>query len=152
MEPRLGFHESDGIRLRGMATRRHSLEGGITLDYDADVFAVSAALFTDLTKSSHGSSARLSLYRPLVKNNRGEIGLLASADRLSTRTANYFLGVNAAEATSFRPQFSARAGTNISAGIGGTYRSAVNSKDAFIFGANIASKESVKRFLNITKT
>lgn len=138
VEPRLGFHASDGPKLSGMATRRDSLEGGITFDWDFDVFAISAAWFTDMTRSSRGSSARLSLYRPLLKNARGEIGLIASADHMSARTANYFFGVKPGEASLLRPGFVAAAGTNLSLGLGGTYRvGATRAKGAIIFGANL---------------
>ena len=138
LEPRLGFHASDGARLAGMATRRNSLEGGVTFDWDFDVIAISTAWFTDMTRSTRGSSARLSLYRPLLKNARGEIGLIASADRMSARTADYFFGVKPSEATLLRPGFVAPAGTNLSLGLGGTYRmGSTAAKGALIFGANI---------------
>lgn len=138
VEPRLGFHASDGARLGGMATRRNSLEGGMTFDWDFDVVAISTAWFTDMTRSSRGSSARLSLYRPLLKNARGEIGLIASADRISARTADYFFSVRPSEASLLRPGFVAPAGTNLSIGLGGTYRmGSTASKGAIIFGANI---------------
>ena len=141
-EPRLGFCENDGAKLRGMATRRNSLETGITFDADFDAFALSAAWLTDSTRSSRGASTRLSLYRPVVKNKRGEIGLLATVDRMSVRTANYFFGVNASEETVQRPKFIAGSGTNISIGVGGTYRLRIDDKGAFIFGANIGRLSS----------
>ncbi|MGZ5780734.1 MAG: MipA/OmpV family protein, partial [Burkholderiaceae bacterium] len=41
VEPRMGFHASDGAKLAGMATRRNSLEGGFNFDWDADIIAIS---------------------------------------------------------------------------------------------------------------
>ena len=135
VEPRFGYNASANQRLAGMATRRNSLEGGLTFDWDFDSIAFSAAWLTDMTKSSRGASIRFSLYRPLLKTNRGEIGIVTSADRMSTATADYFFGVRGNEANLSRPSFSAGAGTTVSIGIGGTYRTGIHS--ALIFGANI---------------
>ena len=135
VEPRLGFKSSDGPRLAGMAVRRNSLEGGLTFDWDFDSIAFSAAWLTDMTRSSRGASIRFSLYHPLLKTSRGEIGIVTSADRMSAATADYFFGVRANEANLSRPNFSASAGTTVSIGIGGTYRTGIHG--ALIFGANV---------------
>ncbi len=135
VEPRLGFKSSDGQRLAGMSTRRNSLEGGLTFDWDFETIAISAAWLTDMTKASRGASIRFSLYHPLSKTSRGEIGIVASADRMSAATADYFFGVRANESNLSRPAFSAGAGTTASLGIGGTYRAGTHG--AFIFGANV---------------
>ena len=135
VEPRLGFKSSDGLRLAGMAARRNSLEGGLTFDWDFDSIAFSAAWLTDMTRSSRGASIRFSLYHPILKTSRGEIGIVTSADRMSAATANYFFGVRANEANLSRPSFSAGAGTTASVGIGGTYRT--GTRGALIFGANV---------------
>ena len=135
VEPRLGFHANDGSRLTGMATRRNSLEGGLTFDWDFDFIAFSSAWFTDATRSSRGSSMRFSLYCPTYKTSQGEIGVIATADRMSARTANYFFGVRSNEATLSRPAFMPGAGTTASIGVGGTWRTSAHG--ALIFGANI---------------
>ncbi|MEO8383839.1 MAG: MipA/OmpV family protein [Betaproteobacteria bacterium] len=138
-EPRLGFRASDAPRLGGMITRRASVEGGLTFDWDFDVVAFSAAWLNDLNRTSRGQSVRFTVYAPLVKSARGEIGIVASADRMNANITNYFFGVRTSEATATRPAFTPPAGTAMSIGVGGTYRIAPGKSGwgGLIFGANI---------------
>ena len=139
VEPRLGFRASDAPPLAGMITRRASLEGGLTFDLDFDVIAFSTAWFGDLNRTSRGQSARFSVYAPFVKNSRGEIGLVANADRMNANTTNYFFGVRTDEATATRRAFTPPAGTAMSIGVGGTYHVAPGKSGwgGLIFGASV---------------
>ena len=139
VEPRFGFRASDAPRLAGMITRRASLEGGLTFDWDFDVVAFSMAWLNDLNRTSRGQSARFSVYAPFVKNSRGEIGFVASADRMNANITNYFFGVRTNETTGTRRAFTPPAGTAMSIGVGGTYRIAPGTSGwgGLIFGANI---------------
>ena len=134
VEPRFGYSAKDGIRLNGMATRRSSLEGGPTFDWDFDVVAISVAWFSDLNRSSHGQSVRAAIYVPMLKNDDWDVGTLLSADRMNGRLANYYFGVMASEATAQRPQYRANSGTNFALGLSGTYR--LDKRHVLMFGVN----------------
>lgn len=131
-EPRMGFKGRDAPRLAGMATRRNSLEGGPAFDWDLGFVAISASLFSDLTRASHGNSARFYIYRELVANERWKAGAFAGVDHLRARVANYFFGVSESEALPGRPTFSARSTTNPNFGVDGLYRP--NKDYAVLFG------------------
>ncbi|MBI3715124.1 MAG: MipA/OmpV family protein [Betaproteobacteria bacterium] len=131
-EPRFGFAKGDGARLAGMATRRDSLEGGITFDWDFDVVAFSLGYFNDLNRTSRGNSMRASIYKPLVKNQHWDFGVLLAFDRLSAKVADYYFGVPANEASAARALFHPGAGTNASLGISGTYN--LDKRNSIIFG------------------
>lgn len=134
VEPRFGYAGKDGTLLTGMATRRDSLEGGPTFDWDFDVVAISIAWFGDLDRSSRGKSLRTAVYVPILKNDFWDAGALLAADRMNGRLADYYFGVPATEANASRPQYRAGAGTHISLGLSGTYR--LHNRHALMFGWN----------------
>lgn len=122
IEPRFGYKAGDGARLAGMSTRGKSIEGGPAFDWDLGFVSLSASLFTDLTNSSRGESARLYAYRQIVKNETWKIGAFVGIDRMSHRVSNYFFGVNELEASPDRPAFHTGSATNATAGFDGRYR------------------------------
>ena len=133
VEPRFGFSAKDGPRLQGMASRRDSLEGGPTFDWDFDVIAFSVAYFGDLNRSSRSRSMRASIFKPLLKDDRWDVGALLMFDAMNSRLANYYFGVRAAEATLLRPAYAPGKGTSASVGLSGTYK--LNKVHALMFGA-----------------
>jgi outer membrane protein len=132
VEPRMGFHASDGARLAGMATRRDSLEGGFNIDWDADIVAISFSYFTDLTRSSNGTSSRLYLYKDLIKGTQWKLGGNVGLDHMSAKVTDYFFGVSANEATSNRPQYQPGSATNFVFGFDGSYK--INQRYSMLFG------------------
>lgn len=132
VEPRMGFHSSDGIKLAGMATRRNSLEGGLNIDWDADVVAISVSYLTDLTHSSGGTSSRLYFYKEAVKNEKWRLGANVGIDHMSKKVTNYFFGTTAAEVTANRPLYQAGSASNIVAGFDGNYK--MNQWYSLVFG------------------
>jgi outer membrane protein len=134
-EPRFGFSGGDGSRVTGMATRRDSLEAGLTFDWDFDVVAFSVAWFNDVNRTSRGRSARASVYKPVVKDEHWDMGVLLGYDRMDKKISNCFFGVTPNEATTARPMYQATASGNGSLGFSGTYK--LDKKNALMFGANI---------------
>lgn len=133
VEPRMGFKSGDAPRLAGMATRHDSLEGGPAFDWDLGPVAVSLSLFTDLTHSSRGGSGRMYMVRDVLKDDTWDITAFAGMERIGDRVANYFFGVGDTEATATRPAYQARAASNATGGMSGSYRFG---KDyALVFGA-----------------
>lgn len=132
VEPRMGFHASDGARLAGMATRRDSLEGGFNIDWDADIVAVSFSWFTDLTRSSKGTSSRLYLYKDLIKGTQWKLGGNVGLDHMSAKVTNYFFGVSANEATPSRLQYQPGSSTSFVFGFDGSYK--INRRYSVLFG------------------
>jgi outer membrane protein len=131
-EPRFGFSAKDGARLAGLAKRRDSIEGGPTFDWDFDVVAVSLAYFSDLTNASRSTSTRASAYMPLFKGDRGEVGVIASADSMSAKTANYYFGVAPNEALTQRPLYLPGRSLTTTLGFSGTYK--ITKSNALMFG------------------
>ena len=144
VEPRFGYAAADGNLLRGMATRRTSIEGGPTFDWDFDVVAISVAWFGDLNRSSRGQSARAAAYAPILKNESWDVGALLSADRMSDRVADYYFGVKAHEVTTRRSQYRVGGGTNLTLGLSGTFR--FDKRHCLMFGmsATRLSREVTK--------
>lgn len=136
VEPRFGYAAKDGPLLKNMFTRRNSIEGGPTFDWDIDVLALSLAWFRDLDHSSGGQSLRATLYVPTLKNEQWDLGVLLGADRMNKRVTNYYFGVTMPEATITRPAFAAPASTSVSIGFGGTFK--LDKRRALIFGGNYA--------------
>jgi outer membrane protein len=136
LEPRFGYSAKDGARLGGMATRRDSLEGGPTFDWDFDVIAFSVAWFGDLNRSSRGASVRAAVYKPLLKDAHWEIGALLALDRINGKLADYYFGVRPNEATPARATYRPGPASNPSLGFSGTYN--FNKHHALMFGGSMA--------------
>lgn len=132
VEPRLGFHSSDGSRLAGMATRRHSLEGGPSFDWDTGVVAISVSYFTDLTHSSGGTSSRLYFYKEAVNNERWQLGANVGVDHMSAKVTRYFFGTEPGEVTASRLLYQPGSATNVVAGFDGRYK--LNQRNSIVFG------------------
>jgi outer membrane protein len=132
VEPRLGFHSSDGSRLAGMATRKHSLEGGPSFDWDTGVVAISVSYFTDLTHSSGGTSSRLYFYKEAVNNERWQLGANVGVDHMSAKVTRYFFGIEPGEVTANRPLYQPGGATNIVAGFDGRYK--LSQRNSIVFG------------------
>jgi len=132
IEPRMGFHSSDGAKLKGMATRRNSLEGGPTVDWDAGIVAISVSYFTDLTSSSKGTSSRLYLYKDLIDNDKWKLGANAGVDHMSAKVTNYFFGTTSSEVTADRPLYQPGGATNLVFGFDGSYK--INQRYSMVFG------------------
>jgi outer membrane protein len=133
-EPRLGFHASDGSRLAGMATRRHSIEAGPSFDWETSVVSLNVSYFGDITQASRGTSLRMSLYKDLIKDQRWTLGALLGAARLDAKVTNYYFGVRAAEATASRPFYQAGADTSVIFGVDGSYK--IDPAHTAVFGIN----------------
>lgn len=136
IEPRLGFKASDGPRLTGMNKRGNSLEGGLAVDWDFGLASLSMSLFTDMTHSSGGESARLYLYREIVKNETVKLGVFGGIDWMSKRVSNYFFGVGEWEENTFRQTFHPGSAINATAGFDGHYR--LSRDYSVIFGAQLS--------------
>lgn len=132
VEPRMGFHLSDGAKLNGMATRRNSLEGGPTFDWDAGIVAISISWFTDLTSASNGTSSRLYFYKDLIDNDRWKLGANAGVDHMSAKVTNYYFGTTPSEVTADRPLYQPGGAANLVFGFDGSYK--INQRYSMVFG------------------
>lgn len=132
VEPRMGFHSSDGSKLAGMATRRNSLEGGLTFDWDADVVAISVSYLTDLTRSSGGTSSRLYFYKDAIKTETWQLGANVGVDHMSAKVTSYFFGTTPNEVTMYRPLYRPGSASNIVSGFDGRYK--LNQRNSIVFG------------------
>jgi outer membrane protein len=135
VEPRLGYHASDGAKLSGMATRKDSLSGGPTFDMQGDWGALSVGYFSDLTGSSHGGYLDVLFDRPLLKSNGWDVSATFEVTRLDSKVVNYYFGVTPAEATASRPAYLPGATTNVTFWITGQYN--LSKRYAVMFGGNI---------------
>jgi outer membrane protein len=133
-EPRLGFHASDGAKLAGMATRRGSLSGGPTFDWQGDLGALSVGYFFDLSKASRGGYADVLFNRPFINDSRWEVSGTIELSRLDSKVVNYYFGVAPSEVTATRALYQPAATTNITLWITGQYY--WTKRNALMFGAN----------------
>jgi outer membrane protein len=135
LEPRIGFNSSDGPRLAGMATRRSSVLGGPTFDWEGSLGSFSIAYFSDLNGASGGGYLDLFLSEPFVKNSHWELNGTIELTRLNSKFVNYYFGVTPSEATPTRPVYVPGATTNATLWLTGQYN--MTRRHALMFGANV---------------
>ena len=135
IEPRLGFHASDGAKLAGMATRRGSLSGGPTFDWQGNLGALSLGYFSDLSNASRGGYADVLFNRPFIHDSRWDVSGTIELSRLDSKIVNYYFGVTRSEVTSTRPLYRPGATTNVTLWITGQYN--LTKRDALMFGVNV---------------
>jgi MipA family protein len=135
VEPRLGYHANDGARLAGMATRRGSLSGGPTFDWQSGANALSLGYFSDLSHASGGGYADLLFNRTLVHDARWDASWTIELSRFDSKVVNYYFGVAPSEATPTRPLYQPGATTNVTLWLTGQYN--LTKRDALMFGTNL---------------
>ena len=135
VEPRLGFHANDGARLAGMATRRGSISGGPTYDWQDGANALSIGYFSDLSHASDGGYADLLFNRTLVQDARWNVSGTIEISRLDSKVVNYYFGVTPSEATPTRPPYQPGATANLTLWFTGEYK--LTKREALMFGANV---------------
>lgn len=133
VEPRFyGFKPSDAARLGGMAARKDTAEGGLSLDWAAPWMDINVAWFGDLMHTARGTSLNATVEKALVDGARWSLSALAGVDRISSQTTNYYFGVRPEEATALRPRYQAGAATNQLAGLKGAFH--LDDDRAIVFG------------------
>jgi outer membrane protein len=135
VEPRLGFSASSGEKLAGMETRRGSLQGGPTFDWEGAFGSVSVGYFTDLTGASHGGYLDALYDKSLVSNERWKVNGSIEISRLNSNIVNYYFGVRPTEIAPNRPIYQPGATTNATFWITGQYN--LTKQYALMFGANV---------------
>jgi outer membrane protein len=135
VEPHLGFHANDGVRLEGMATRRNSLSGGPTFDWQGERGALSLGYFYDLSNTSNGGYFDVLFDTPFIKNDRWDVSWTIELSRLDSRVVNYYFGVPPSEVTATRPLYQPGATTKITPWITGQYN--WTKRTALMFGVNV---------------
>ncbi len=134
-EPRFGFHARDGVRLSGMATRRDSVEGGLSFEWESPELSFTAAYFTDWSGASDGQSFHLSFYHQLIDNGLWDVGAYVDLDWASRNIVRYYFGVRANEITATRPNYQPGDVLNSSIGLSGAYK--LNKRYALLFGSEV---------------
>ncbi|MHB8623069.1 MAG: MipA/OmpV family protein [Sulfuricaulis sp.] len=135
VEPRFGFRPEDGPRLSGMATRRNSIEGGLSFELETSELSFTAAYFTDLSRTSGGQSWQLSFYHELLDRGPWDLGVHVDFDRADSKIVQYYFGVRADEATATRPSYQPGDTLNSSLGFSGAYK--LNKQYAMLFGGEL---------------
>ena len=135
IEPRIGFHSSDGPRLAGMTARRSSLSGGLTYNADGDWGSMSLGYFTDLSNASRGGYIDLLFDRTLLKEERWDVSGTVQLSRLDSKVVNYYFGVTPAEVAAGRALYTPGASTNVTLWLTGQYN--LTKRHALMFGANV---------------
>ena len=135
VEPRLGFHASDGDRLAGMATRRGSLSGGPTFDWQNGANAYSLGYFYDLSHASRGGYAEFLFNRTFMRDQRWDVSWTLELSRLDSKIVDYYFGVRPEEATPARPPYQPGPTTNVTLWVTGQYN--LTKREALMFGGNV---------------
>ena len=154
-EPRFGYHATDSVYVKSMATRHDLLEGGPTLEWELPEVSISIAYYHDWTSVTDGYSVRFSAYHQLWDNALWDIGSYIDIDHADSRTISYYYGIRPNEATQSRPAYKPGGATNYALGFTGAYK--FNRTYALLFGweANILGTEAanspiVQRRVGIT--
>ena len=134
VEPRFGHTQGDGPRVLGMHTRRPSLEGGPSFNWENRIVDVNLTYFHDLTGASHGTSIRATLSKDVITEGKLKLSVNAGIDRVSSRMVDYYFGVAPSEATPTRPAYVGRSGVDFNYGFTGSYD--LTKKNSIVFGAN----------------
>jgi MipA family protein len=135
VEPKLGFHANDGERLAGMATRRGSLSGGPTFDWQSGANALSLGYFSDISHASGGGYADLLFNRAWVHDAHWDTSWTIEFSRLDSKIVNYYFGVAPSEVRPTRALYQPGATTNVTLWITGQYN--LSKRGALMFGANV---------------
>lgn len=101
-EQQRGFEASDGVLLRGMATRETATEAGVNIAWDSPIGYLDMAYLNDVSDTHKGSAVKVMFSTKLIE--RGKIFIKASGgyERMSQRTVTYYYGVRPAEVTAIR--------------------------------------------------
>jgi outer membrane protein len=137
VEPRLGFNASSGTKLAGMATRRGSVQGGPTFDWEGALGSVSVGYFADLMGASHGGYWDAIYDKSLLTNERWHVNGTIEISRLNAKMVNYYFGVRSTEAIPDRPVYQPGSTTNVTLWLTGQY--ALTTRYALMFGANVTT-------------
>lgn len=135
LEPHLGFHAGDGAKLAGMATRRDSVSGGPTFDWQGSLGALSLGYFFDLSDASRGGYADVLFNRPFINDGRWDVSGTIELSRLDSKVVNYYFGVTPSEVTPTRELYQPGATTNVTLWATGQYN--LTKRYAWMFGANV---------------
>jgi MipA family protein len=131
-EPRFGYHAKDSVRVTAMATRRDSLEGGPTFEWELPAFSISIAYYYDWSGVTGGRSVRFSAYRQLWDNALWDVGTYLDLDHANSKTVAYYYGVRPNEAALTRAVYYPGSTTNYTLGFSGAY--VLNETYALLFG------------------
>lgn len=102
----MGYDASDSIDLFGMADRDWAVEAGAEVAWQPTQFGVRAQVFADITSEHEGQEARAELtWAAADKGWKAEyaFGVIWQTEDM----VDYYFGVEANEATLFRPAYSA---------------------------------------------
>lgn len=122
IKARRGYDPSISPSLTGMDKRATSLEAGVHGTWFTHATLISYGVFNDISGHSHGSSAQLSLARPISLAPRWHLVPSIAAEWLSTKVVDYYFGVKSSEATPSRPAYTGAPSTNLRAGLMLNYR------------------------------
>jgi MipA family protein len=134
-EPRFGYHGKDSVRVKAMATRRDSIEGGPTFEWELPAFSISIAYYYDWSGVTGGSSIRFSAYHQLWDNTSWDVGAYLDLDHINSNTTAYYFGVRPEEATPLRSGYQPGSTTNSALGFSGAYK--LNPTYALLFGMEV---------------
>lgn len=134
--PRLGFSSRDGPRLSGMATRKSSIESGLSIEYGSGSAGVSLGYLHDVTRSSDGDLIRLLAFKRIDVSTTFGVDAFVGMERLSARMANYYYGIRNNETTAARPYYQPGMGTDLSAGL--HFNFDFGQKSTILFGYEVA--------------
>jgi outer membrane scaffolding protein for murein synthesis (MipA/OmpV family) len=105
-----------------MATRKDTLEGGLSFEWEAPWADLSVSWLGDATRAARGTSLNAELEKELLDGTVWSLTALAGVDRISGRTANYYLGVRPEEATALRTAYQPGSSTHLLGGMKGRLR------------------------------
>lgn len=118
---RRGYDPDDDAALAGMSERDTAFELGVNARFAVQAIRVSAAYYGDVTGTTDGESAILSIAHALRAGPRLRLAPSVRAEWLDADVVDYYYGVRAYEATAARPAYAGKNTVNLRAGVSGGY-------------------------------
>lgn len=117
VKARRGYDPADYAALAGMGKRDTSIEAGVHGIWLTHGALISYGYFTDVSGTSHGDSAQLSLAHPFRVAPHWRVIPSIGAEWLSDKVVDYYYGVRPSEATVNRPAYTGTACVNLRLGV-----------------------------------
>ena len=117
-----GYEQGDAKILNGMSERKGGFWAGANVEWENELFEVSAEWLTDVSGNSDGQRFDLGLERTWEFGEHIMLTPHVGASWQDDKNVDYYFGVRDSEVRFDRPAYSGESAVNIEAGVRGVYQ------------------------------
>ncbi|MDQ7734193.1 MipA/OmpV family protein [Halomonas sp. SpR1] len=117
-----GYEQGDAPILNGMSEREGGFWAGAKVEWESELFEVSAEWLTDVSGNSDGQRVDLGLERTWEFGEHIMLTPYVGASWQDDKNVDYYFGVRDNEVRFDRPAYKGESATNIEAGVRGVYQ------------------------------